>query len=140
MTSGEPMRIVSASIATGVMAQVAEQPPVPETSSDWPERIDVLAFVQREGDHWSALSLEYDVAGMGDSDQAAIDNMLELLADYLNLCRDEGARFADAMRPVPAHVQARLLARAALSMLRSKFAARRAHVTLPLDGNARFAG
>jgi hypothetical protein len=84
-------------------------PSKPGAPSDQePEAITVTAWLVAEDQHWTALAAEFNVVGMGPSAQAALSNMDELLTDYLTLVMDEGGAPADARRPIPFRLKAKL--------------------------------
>jgi len=60
----------------------------------------LTCIVKPDGDQWSALCLELDVAGCGDTKQEAIQNLHDAVETYLQYMRDTG-RDRAWMRPVP---------------------------------------
>jgi hypothetical protein len=64
-----------------------------------PEGAVVAAMARRYPDgHWEAVAPEFSIAGMGDSPEAALENALELLDEYLCLVAADGGKFQDAIR------------------------------------------
>jgi predicted RNase H-like HicB family nuclease len=86
----------------------------------WLEPISVTAWLIPEDGYWSALAAEFNVAGMGASEEAALKNMDELLTDYLLLVAEEGGSLSDALRPIPTKLKAKL----ELELLREKLSRR----------------
>jgi hypothetical protein len=79
--------------------------------SGWvPDDVVVRAWARRNAGYgWETLIPEFSIAGMGGSLDAAIENAVELLDDYLLLCSRDGMSFAEARRPLPTRDMARLL-------------------------------
>ncbi len=69
---------------------------------DWiPEGAGVVICAHRlEDDQWEALSPEYSIAGKGASAEDALENVFELVEDYLLLCHAEGKMFDDCFRGI----------------------------------------
>jgi len=80
-------------------------------SDTWPERVEISIWMVPEDDHWVALAAEFNVAGMGRTEQNAIDNLSDNLKAYLASFREEGASFTDARRPIPRREEMRLQGR-----------------------------
>ncbi len=64
--------------------------------------------LKREHGQWYALLLEFDITGCGSTRAAAVQDSFALLGTYLHDYFEEGASFADAIRPVPRRLRARL--------------------------------
>lgn len=89
------------------MVRAADVEPAVASSSEgevhesWREPVMVTTWlIPFDGDRWSALAQEYDIIGAGDTPEAAIAEMDELLNDYRELIAAEGRLPADALRPV----------------------------------------
>lgn len=50
---------------------------------------------------WFALVEEFDITGMGDSEDAALKDMLGLLSAYLLAHFEDGTPFEETRRPIP---------------------------------------
>lgn len=87
------------------------------TSNDWPERIKISIWMVPEDDHWVALAADFNVAGMGRTEHAALHNLSDNLHAYLSSFREEGAAFSDARRPIPRREDLRLRGRQIISRL-----------------------
>lgn len=59
----------------------------------------------KEDHGWTAILLDFDVAGAGTSPHEAVRDALARLDDYLELCFDEGLEFEEAIRPAPERLQ-----------------------------------
>jgi len=66
----------------------------------WSRPLRVTIWLIPEDEHWAALVEEFDVVGMGATQDAAILNMEELLRDYFKLIAEEGRSVDDARRPI----------------------------------------
>jgi hypothetical protein len=64
--------------------------------------------VKYEHGQWYALLLEFDITGCGATRGAAVQDSFELLGSYLQAYFEEGAPFADTLRPVPWLLRARI--------------------------------
>ncbi len=71
-----------------------------------------------EHDQWYALVEQFDVAGVGLTPRAAIENAEELLNDYLALAASEGRSLKEAQRPISLSRKIRLRAIATLTKAR----------------------
>ena len=60
----------------------AHAPPLPS--------LLVRAFTGYQDGWWHAIALDYTIIGRGTSRDAAVENMIELLGDYLELCLRDG--------------------------------------------------
>jgi hypothetical protein len=68
----------------------------------------VHVAIKYEHGQWYALLLEFDITGCGDTRGAAVQDSFELLGSYLQAYFEDGASFADAIRPVPWRLRARV--------------------------------
>lgn len=76
-----------------------------------PEDVFVRVWArENDGYGWETLIPEFSIAGMGKSVDAALENAIELLDDYLLLCARDGMSFNQARRPLPTREMARLVA------------------------------
>lgn len=100
---------------------------------DWPERMKISIWLVPEDDHWVALAADFNVAGMGRTDRAALDNLSENLGAYLESFREEGASFADACRPIPRREELRLRGRQLISGLETWRQQKVRHSKVDLD-------
>jgi len=93
----------------------------PQATADSPTReIRVRVVLKPEHEHWSALLPEWTIAGRGDDPRAAAQNAVELLADYLQACADDGVSIDEARRPVPLRWRAEIELGLLLGRLRAK--------------------
>jgi predicted RNase H-like HicB family nuclease len=76
--------------------------------TNWPERIKISIWLVYENDQWSALASEFDVVGVGATEEAALENLDETLGAYLASYIAEGAPYKAALRPIPWRERARL--------------------------------
>jgi len=74
----------------------------------WPRQIDVSVWLVSEGDRWNALASDYNVIGVGPSQEAAIANLKENIKAYFASFAKEGRSLKDARRPVPLKERLRL--------------------------------
>jgi hypothetical protein len=113
---------------TGTVVEMENPEALPTTaprvesrlSEDWIQHDVVLRIWARQNaasSEWETLIPEYSIAGMGDSFDAAIENVLELLEDYLWLCQREGKSFEQCARPMPIREMARLVGEYAVGRL-----------------------
>lgn len=58
-----------------------------------------------EAHGWTAIAVDFDIAGSGASPNEAIADAEQGLIHYLWLCREDGLSFEDAIRPAPQDVQ-----------------------------------
>lgn len=70
-----------------------------------PDDFFIHGLCIKEDHGWTAVLLDFDVAGVGSSPPGALKNALTSLDDYLELCFDEGLSFEDALRPAPDELQ-----------------------------------
>jgi predicted RNase H-like HicB family nuclease len=75
---------------------------------EWPDPIKISIWLVYEDGHWSALASEFDVVGMGPTQEAAMENLAETLGAYLAGYISEGAPFDAARRPIPVREGVRL--------------------------------
>jgi hypothetical protein len=80
-----------------------------------PDDFDFRVATKREEGEWFALAVDFDVTGKGPTRGAAVRQMGDLLGLYLAAYLVEGARFSDAVRPVPARMRLRIQAEDAIS-------------------------
>jgi hypothetical protein len=71
--------------------------------------------VRREGDHWFALLMDFDITGTGATRADAVTQSVELLCAYLLAYFEEGHAFKDAVRPIPAGLRLRIVVESALA-------------------------
>jgi predicted RNase H-like HicB family nuclease len=79
-----------------------------QSRADWPDSIKISIWLVYEDDQWSALASEFDVVGMGATQEAALENLRETLSAYLQSFASEGAPFEAARRPIPLRERFRL--------------------------------
>ncbi len=99
-----------------------------------PDDLELHVAVKREETQWFALLLEFDITGCGDTRAEAVRQSFELLTAYLQEYFDEGANFADALRPVPAKLRLQITVESALAR-----ALRRTMLKLPLTDESTYA-
>jgi len=80
----------------------------PKPDRSWQYPIRVTTWLIPEDDQWIALAEEFDVAGCGPTQEAAMRNMDELLIDYFGLVAEEGKSPADARRRISLARRAKL--------------------------------
>ncbi len=87
-------------------ATAAELREFAEAFRAWlPDWLEITLATRRDGYRWFALAEEFDVTGMGDSEQAASQDMIGLLAVYLLSHFEEGHEFDQALRPIPGRLK-----------------------------------
>jgi predicted RNase H-like HicB family nuclease len=91
-----------------------------QPAPDWPDHIKVSIWVVKEAGHWSALASEFNVVGMGNHHDEALENLRENLSAYLVSYAEEGAPFSKAQRRIPVRESLRLWALALLTFLARK--------------------
>ena len=89
------------------------------TADHKPDQIKVSIWLVCENDQWSALASEFDVIGMGQTQEAAIENLSETLNAYLDSFQAEGATLDDARRPIPMREELRLRLLQSLGKIRA---------------------
>jgi len=57
--------------------------------------------IKREHDQWSALFMEFNIAGTGSTAEEALREAKKLFLGYLQYCFMDGRTFAQARRPIP---------------------------------------
>lgn len=82
-----------------------------------PEDAVFRAAIKRTGDHWYALAEEFDITGMGETPNAALREMFDLIEAYLRAFFEEGRPFDDALRPIPLKLKVGIRAQSALGSL-----------------------
>jgi hypothetical protein len=105
--------------------------------ADWLLQANDLAMtvaVKREGDQWYALLQQFDITGAGDTRAAAVKEAFELLLAYLHAFYEDGAPFADALRPIPASLELRIKTESLIASV-----ARRVWERLPLATESTYA-
>ena len=80
----------------------------PQGQTDWPEAIRISIWLVHEHDHWQALAADFDIVGQGQTEGLALQNLQELVIDYLSACAEDGMTFAEIQRPIPLKERARL--------------------------------
>lgn len=55
----------------------------------------------REDHGWTAIVIDFDVAGGGDTPRDAISDAMRCTDEYLEMCFDEGMEFEDTFRTAP---------------------------------------
>lgn len=118
-------------------AKAAELREFAETFHAWlPEWFEITLATRREGDRWFALAEEFDITGMGNSEQAAKRDMLGLLAVYLVSHFEEGHAFETTWRPIPVRLKMVIrrdqMVNRAIRLLRRP-AGRETHLLVPSD-------
>lgn len=86
-------------------------PHAPAPAAGQEDVLYVHAWVFPEGEGWTALIEEYDIAGVGHQREAAVKQARELLEDYLMISARDGLSPEEARRPIPLGTKARLAAR-----------------------------
>jgi hypothetical protein len=90
-------------------AQAHQAAPREQEFSAWlDDDFSVHVAIKYEHDQWYALLLEFDITGCGGTRGAAVQDSFELLGSYLQAYFEDGASFADAIRPVPWRLRARI--------------------------------
>jgi hypothetical protein len=114
---GPPVRSQTMETTTPASVVPSNLPPewVPEGAGVW-----VIARRRPAAKQWEALVPEFNIAGMGDTSQAAIANAFGLLDGYLVLCAAEGKSFEDTYRPIGRRWKFDLLREAILAGLTTK--------------------
>lgn len=84
------------------------------------EHFPVQIVARREDDHWSAVILDFTIAGRGDTPHEAVENAARLLGDYLTVSAREGLTLQEARRPAPLQLRARLRAELLWDRLRHR--------------------
>lgn len=84
------------------------QPEAVRPLEGWPGQIDLRLWIVREGDDWYAVSRDFNVSGMGADERAAVDQTIELVCDYLDLCVQDGMTYREAVRPLSLRSRVRL--------------------------------
>ena len=106
------------------MGPVSHSPVQPAAERDapegWPERIVSRAWVGDEDEHYFALNEMFNVAAIGDSPQAALHSLGEMVEDYLMVCWEQGLPFEQVVRRVPLRRRVRLEARRHVRGLRHR--------------------
>jgi hypothetical protein len=74
---------------------------VEQALRDWPRLLHLHVWLVHQHGQWYAVSADFDIAGMGENEAEAFEQMLELVSDYLGEFRAEGRPFAEARRPLP---------------------------------------
>jgi hypothetical protein len=74
-----------------------------------PDEFELRVAVKREHDQWFALQMEFDITGCGPTRADAVRQSFELLIAYLHAHFEEGDAFADAVRPIPRGLRARII-------------------------------
>jgi hypothetical protein len=64
--------------------------------------------VKCERGQWFALLMDFDITGTGSGPGDAVRDSFGLLGAYLEDYYEEGAVFADALRPIPKRLRARI--------------------------------
>ena len=90
----------------------------PKGPSDWPEAIRISIWLVREQDNWQALAANFDIVGQGQTEGLALQNLQELVIDYLTSCAEDGMSFAEVQRPIPLGEKLRLEAGRLMNPLR----------------------
>jgi hypothetical protein len=86
----------------------------PEFPAWLDEDFEGHVVLKREHGQWFALLLEFDVTGCGDTRAAAVQDSFALLGAYLHAYFEDGSSFADAVRPVPRRLRARIAVESAV--------------------------
>jgi hypothetical protein len=88
----------------------AMNPPTadPKQANDWPEVIRLPIWLVREENNWQALAANFDVVGQGQTEALALQNLQELVIDYLDSCAEDGMTWAEVQRPIPREERLRL--------------------------------
>jgi len=66
-----------------------------------PDGGHTMIALKRERDHWSALFMEFNIAGTGNTAEEALREAKKLFWGYLQYCFMDGRTFAEARRPIP---------------------------------------
>jgi hypothetical protein len=80
----------------------------PAGFKDWLLPVPIHALMGRKHGQWYALATDFQVVGVGLTEQAARNDLSGLLETYLRSIYDEGRPFDDAVRPVGALTKLRL--------------------------------
>lgn len=79
-----------------------------QRADDWPEVIRVSIWLVREQDNWQALAANFDIVGQGQTEGLALQNLQDMVVDYLAACWEDGMSFAEVQRPIPFRERLRL--------------------------------
>jgi len=79
--------------------------------ADWPEAVKLRLWVVEEDGSFQALCENFTIVGMGETPQAAIRNVVEMLDDYIRCHLADGASWADVHRPAPLRMRLKLWVR-----------------------------
>jgi hypothetical protein len=94
------------------MTTLEQTPPseeIPRFAAWLPDEVELRVAVKRENDQWFALQLEFDITGCGATRAEAVRQSFELLIEYLHAHFEEGAAFADAIRPIPRRLRVQIV-------------------------------
>ncbi len=83
-----------------------------------PRGFQILMRMVFEDDQWTALAMNFDIAGRGDTPNEAIQDTIDLLEEYLSYGFAEGRSFEEMLRPVPASIWARQLVSQTMKIVR----------------------
>jgi len=92
----------------------------PEEIAKVPPGFHVVMRIVPEDDQWTALEMNFDIAGRGDSPEEAIHDTIALLEEYLSYGFAEGRTFEQMLRPVPKRLWLRQIGSLARKALRSR--------------------
>ena len=99
-----------------------------------PDDLALHVAVKRENDQWFALLVEFDITGCGETRAEAVRQSFDLLTCYLQEYFEEGAAFADTLRPIPAKLRLQITVESAIAR-----ALRRTMLKLPLSDESTYA-
>jgi predicted RNase H-like HicB family nuclease len=76
---------------------------------EWvPEDFPWRMAIKRERGKWFALGVDFDITGHGDTIEAAVEELGELVGHYLGSYFRAGEPFEAAVRPIPRRMQMRI--------------------------------
>jgi predicted RNase H-like HicB family nuclease len=73
-----------------------------------PSTIETRIWLGRQDGYFFALSDDFDIASQGETDHEALQQLVEMVCDYLESCARDGRTYAESLRRVPLERRAKL--------------------------------
>lgn len=82
-----------------------------------PRYLDLRVAKKREGGRWFVLIANFDITGVGETSDDALDEAFSLLNAYLRAHFEDGTPFEQTLRPIPRRMRAAIHIATAISRL-----------------------
>jgi hypothetical protein len=104
----------------GSPATSTQQPDGDSATPVQPMKLSMRVYIDEHDGRYQAVVPEYTVTGVGATEQAALDDVLCSLVDYLNWCLADGMTLEQARRPISKRWYAKLVVTTKLDTIKQR--------------------